>query len=156
MPHQALRQLRDHGEEWRPQLGLLGWNDVENVDERHGGPAEPARPDEARAAGLRVRPALLLGLVPGVVVETGARVAQVGARDGELAYRLLDLAVVACRDADAGEERHAHVDAVEPELVGIALLVPEGALRGPRMLGELGRQRSDGRLVPRVGVPRLQ
>jgi hypothetical protein len=55
-----------------------------------------------------------------------------------------------------GQEGHPHVHPVQPELVRIALLVPEGAFGGARVIGELRGQGIDSFAVFGVTVPRME
>ncbi len=53
-------------------------------------------------------------------------------------------------EAVLGKQRRPHVEAVQPDLPGISLLVPEIAVAGPRMGIELAAQRPQGFGVTRV------
>ena len=55
-----------------------------------------------------------------------------------------------------GVERLGHVQAVQPYLAGIDLLVPEGAGLGPGLLPELSAGRFDRSGIPRIGSGLIQ
>jgi hypothetical protein len=93
-----------------------------------------------------------------VVVETGLGVVEVLVDEEDLTGDIVEGGGVGEGLAVGGEEGRAHVEAVEPHLVRVTLLVPETALAGARLLGELLAQGGERACadVPRGGGPALR
>ena len=75
--------------------------------------------------------------VPGVVIETGLRIAQVPRNKQELTSNIVHRRRISMTQRVLRIERLGHVQAVEPHLLRIDLLVPESALRRSRLRSKL-------------------
>ncbi len=85
-----------------------------------------------------------------MVVETGFRIVGVFVHQQDLFRHVVEDLALGKDLAVLRVERRAHEQPVEPHLVGIALLVPEAALAGPRLLRELTPEELDGLFQPLV------
>ncbi len=116
--------------------GLVGR--LRGLDQREGEPAERAQPEVRAAAGDRVRPVHLTALVVAVIVEAGDRVLHVGFYIFKLVNDVLALLHLREAGLVAHVERLRHVEAVQPDLVRVDVLVPEAAFLRARHRVELG------------------
>src|SRR2546421_8748140 len=101
---------------------------VESIDERHRVPTDRAGPEIWRQSRLRICPALLFRLIPTVIEKTSFRIARVRFHPDELPCDVIEGRVVVKGSSVLRVERLAHVQAVEPHLVRINLLMPEATL----------------------------
>ena len=119
---------------------MILWNEVEDIDERHGIPADGTAPEFLREAGLRIRPLLLVTLVPAVIQQSGFRIARVLFHPDELIHDVVEHGRLFEGGRVLSHERLRHVEAIEPHLPWVALLVPETALLGARVVLHLRAQ----------------
>ena len=116
---------------------LGGRQQVADLDESHGKPAKGASPDVGGATSRLVCPRHLLGLVPSVEQQAATRVQGVFIGQVELEEHFL------CRRFQVtptlgvlDQEGAIHVQSIEPDLVGVDLLVPVSAAWGAGMVLE--------------------
>ena len=104
-----------------------------------------------RLAGDGIGPEHFAAFVPAVTVETGGGVVGVLGHGHYLVDNVVVTSLLLIRGHKAGSvagiERLAHVQAVEPHLPGIHLLVPEASVRCARLLLQLPEQRVHGQAV---------
>jgi len=119
------------------------------INQRHCEPAHRTRPDRGRAPGLGVGPVLRPHRIVAMHVKPRRPRGEIE-RPLELGHGVVDQfgPVATLRVFDL--KRQAHVDAVEPDLLGVALLVPVIAGLGAGVSGELIGQPVGGGHVPRV------
>ncbi len=123
---------------------------VERIDERHHKPAHAARPELLRIPGLLVGPALLPGLVPTMKEQAGLRIARVPLHQHEL-FCDVGKCLRMMRDGGVlGAEGLGHVEAIEPHLIRVALLMPVAAFGVARLPGELAHKECRGGKVAPV------
>ena len=73
-----------------------------------------------------------MALIPCVSVETGRIIASVICHNDKLTCHILSHVDIS-QHAVFGNKRRTHVEAIQPHLVRIDLLVPEATLRCPRV-----------------------
>ena len=120
------------------------------VDQRHQVPAGGAQPEVGAAACLLAAPGLNPRLVPGVVVQALLLIIEVFAHVAELIGDVLHMG----HTVEAGLVFHieglGHVQAVQPDLVGIVFLVPEVAALAAGMGAQPSHVELDGLAVALV------
>ena len=112
--------------------------DLKDIGEGHSVPAEGTAPGVGGLPRHRVGPEHLAGGVEGVAVEPARGVESPCRGALELGGDVVEKPALPRRGSIFRIERLAHVEAVEPDLVGIDLLVPEQATLSARLRLQLG------------------
>src|SRR2546430_12905713 len=120
---------------------------VESIDKRHRIPSDRTRPEIRRQSRLRISPALLFRFIPAVIEQTGFRIARARLHPNELLRDIVEGCVLVKGRGVLGVERLAHVQAIEPHLVRINLLVPKATLMRARLRLQLFAQQIGSLLV---------
>ena len=118
-----------------------------DVDQRSGEPAQAAQPGIRGQASLLVCPEGGFRGIVAMAVQARHRIKHAVAHSQELAADVLIAGAVLQVGGAAGVEHLRHVEAVQPDLVGVDLLVPEVALVGAGLTLQLTAQGIDGAAV---------
>src|SRR5262249_48340537 len=136
---------------------VTGGQEIKDVYERHAVPTDGAAPEVGGGSRGFVGPVLFFGLIPAMIKKAPGRGVSVSGDEPDLFGDIVkglrggfnQLQVLSI-------ERGGHVDAVEPNLLGVSLLMPEAAFGCSRLPMELGAQQFRGEEITGLVLELIQ